>query len=228
MITVVIPVGPMPAHKKWLDNAIDSVLAQTHPAFEILLIDDLAGLNENYRGCRTYKTPWRVGVPCAFNFGVALSKTDLVFMLGSDDEIKPDCLYYCDKAWSEFQHKTAYYWVDVVYNDGVEQAAACNAAMVTKDLWKLTGGFPLESSSGACDASLLSIMIGNYPRAGEQIHVYSPKPLYYVRRHEGQDTADRGPWQGVILQTRHIVTQLWKPAIWTENYKEIERISNSW
>ena len=59
----------------------------------------------------------------------------------------------------------------VVYNDGEVQEAACNAAMVTQGLWRLTGGFPPETAVGAPDAALVSIMLANSPRAGEFVRI---------------------------------------------------------
>lgn len=47
-VTVLIPVGPQPEYLQWLPEAINSVLEQTVPVDEILLIDD--GDNFHYTG----------------------------------------------------------------------------------------------------------------------------------------------------------------------------------
>jgi hypothetical protein len=102
--------------------------------------------------------------------------------------------------------------VGVRYSDtGETQELACNAAMVTKSLWRRTGGFPIQSASGAPDAALLSIIIGNYPRAGRHWPVADGKPLYNYRRHVEADTASKASWQRVILETRDLVTREWVP-----------------
>ena len=220
MITVAIPVGPFPGCVKWLDEAIDSCLQQTPAVGEILLIDDMAGLPDNYRGCTTYKTPWRIGPAAAFNFGVALAKYERVIMLGSDDKLLPGCIDICNKAYTKNKEQDAYYWFNIVYNDGEEQGAACNAAMVTKGLWCFNGGFPVESACGAMDSILISIMLKNDGKAGWFFHIMGP-PIYWVRRHPEQDTAYRGPWQGVIFSTRNILTEIWTKPEWPNfNAKE--------
>ena len=44
VITVAIPVGPFSTDQQWLEECLKSVKAQTHPADEALIIDDMAGL----------------------------------------------------------------------------------------------------------------------------------------------------------------------------------------
>ena len=46
-VTVTIPVGALEVHQRWLGEAIASVLRQTRPADEILLIDDMADLTRS-------------------------------------------------------------------------------------------------------------------------------------------------------------------------------------
>src|SRR3990167_4367481 len=97
-VSVVIPVGPYPANKKWLKECIESVVNQTVHS-QIVIIDDMAKItNDDLGGIEPdvfFNTPWLIGVAGAFNFGVALAKTECVFMLGSDDTLDPDCLYEC-------------------------------------------------------------------------------------------------------------------------------------
>lgn len=213
MITVAIPVGPHPANRRWLSECLDSVHAQTQRA-DVLLIDDMGQLPDfsGVSGVRMWRAPWYLGVAHAFNMGVALADDPLVFMLGSDDTLEPTCIEECLNAYYAARDDLAYYYCGVRYMDtGELQTLPCHAAMVTKALWRLTGGFPVQSSSGAPDAALLSIMIGNYPRAGSLRQVADGKPLYNYRRHAETDTASKGPWQGVILQTRDLVTREWVP-----------------
>lgn len=160
---------------------------------------------------RVWRSPWRLGVACAFNFGVALARGDLVFLLGSDDELEPDCLERCVREWEKGKGRDAYYWVSVLYTDGREypvQDLPCNAAMVTKGLWRQTGGFPVETASGAPDAALISILMAHRPEL--LVPVARGRPLYRYRAHGETDTAGRGPWQGIILATRDLLTATWR------------------
>ncbi len=227
MITVVIPVGPDPVYREYLDEAIHSARTQTCPPSEILLVDDQAHLQSTWYSCdcptlavegiihqRIWRTPWLSGVAHSFNFGVALARNDLVFMLGSDDRLEPWCLEDCVRAYETNMKRPAYYWVDVQYSDGEQQALACNAAMVHKDLWRSSGGFPVESAVGPCDTMLMSILL-THPEAGSCYHVESKTPPYWYRRHAQTYSRVRGSKFGdVHAPIRDMVTKLWRKPPW--------------
>ena len=220
-ITVLIPVGPWPWSTRWLPECLQSVLAQTRQADEILLVDDMAGLDERAFGldertfCRIWRAPWRLGVAGAFNAGVAMAAHDLIIMLGADDRLMPQALELCEKAY-QIRRRDAlgYYHMDVEYSDGEQQNLPCHAAMVTKALWRHTGGFPPESGIGAPDAAFISVMLAHYGGAGHLYRVESPEPLYWVRRHRYQDTAMRQVYQRSILEVRDILTSTWQRPKW--------------
>lgn len=218
-VTVAIPVGPLPYHQNYLDACLESVIEQTELPGEILIIDDMAGLPPTFDGehegpIRVWRAPWRLGVAAAFNMGVALARNELVFMLGADDKLMPACLERSIKAYNRNRGQDALYWVGVRYSDGREdQFEPCNTAMVTKGLWRITGGFPPETGSGAPDAALISIMLGN--GMAKLLHcVDGDEPLAWYRVHGNTDTAGRGPWQGVILSTRDLLTRTWTRPQW--------------
>ena len=235
MITVVIPVGPNSANKRWLDEALDSIDKQTMTPTEVLLIDDMANIQVDgnyfecgtayghpgvycvedgkFAGCNIWLSPWRLGVAHAFNFGVALARNDLVFLMGSDDVLEPNCLEECYKAWQKNMKADAYYYCGVRYmDDGETQTVPCGYALVTKGFWRKTGGFPLESSSGAPDAAFISICLVHHPES--LVGVAGGASLVNYRRHNESDTAGKGAWQGVILETRDLVTKNWKKPEW--------------
>ncbi len=214
-ITVAIPVGPYPANRQWLDECVQSARKQSRPADEILLIDDMAGLELPDLDLTIWRSPWLLGVPTAFNCAVALAKHPLVIMLGSDDKLEE---WAVEDALTEYEkhHRddVGYYYFDVQYSDGRQQSVACNGAMVTKDLWNRTGGFPTEAAVGACDTMLVSIMLAHERECGFLYRITSEKPPYWYRVHDGTDTAGRQPWQGVVGQARDILTRDWEPPEW--------------
>lgn len=174
---------------------------------------DLSESNSAYdRYIHMWKTPWNVGVADAFNFGVALSETNLVFMLGSDDVLMPTCLEECVK---EYEKKKIEGWYSVTLKymtSGQKQWIPCNAAMVTKKLWENTGGFPPSAGVGGCDALLLSILMTHMPE--RIIMVKQHTPLYLAREHEHQDTKKNMSFfaqSGIIEIIRNLETQRWKP-----------------
>lgn len=248
-VTIAIPVGPYPHHKRWLREAYRSAVAAQPTA--ILIVDDMAGvqpyadlgeagyfasspLGESLEpmhlagpagtvrpyqpdeaGVFRYRLPWLSGVAAAFNACVAMAPTDWVLMLGADDTVEPNVLDVwaeCVARLGEEKASLTYWGLPVRYMaSGHEQSLPCNAAIVHKRLWRHTGGFPPETGSGAPDCALLSIMIGNDPAAG-LIRMVGDRPLYNYREGTNTDTARRGPWQGAILATRDLLTQLWTPV----------------
>lgn len=217
-MTVVIPVGPSLNACRWIGETLESVADQTEDV-NILLIDDMHGIREHkcvssyqVADSSIWKAPWRLGVAHAFNFGVALAPTELVIMLGADDTLEPTAAAHALRAWD--QHGIdAYYYFGVRYMDtGEEQTLACGEAMVSKGLWRKTGGFPVESEVGACDAALISIMMVHFPEL--LVPIANGKPLVNYRRHADTDTASRGEWQGPILIARHLLTKNFVKPDW--------------
>ena len=224
-VTVVIPVGPEPHHRTWLGEAVISVAEQSSGGDRVLLIndggppipaswvDDLQGqlpmVTEN-------RMPWCMGVTGAFNAGVGLSDpyrhgaadSDLVLMIGGDDKLLPGAIDACVETWEAHDRADGYYWMTIEYSDDRAdkiQALPCHAVMVTRGLWDETGGFPPETASGAPDAAFISMLMVHKPEA--LIPVKLGDPLYWVRVHENQDTAGRGPWQPIIMSTRDLLTK---------------------
>ena len=210
MISIAIPVGPHPSNTRWLNECLASIAEQTMPADDVLLIDDGAGLDMDslppLPGLRIWRTPWRSGVAHGFNFGVALAKHDLVIMLGSDDRLMPDAVAECWRTWQQIHDPHGYYYLPVLYHDGRVQHVPCNAAMVHKGLWELTGGFPIEGAVGACDALLMNKMQVANGRLGTLYPVgVEEHPLYWYRAHDETDTNVRRKWHGVVAVIRNML-----------------------
>lgn len=228
-ISVVIPVGPYEANTRWLDECMRSVRDQTVQPQQIVIVDD--GASENFYvqydlaasgKLKVLHMYWRTGISHSFNYGIMASPTDLVFMLGSDDTLEPTCLERCLEAYNKREQADGYYSVPIKYMDTEEvQTAPCNAAMVTKGFWRMSGGFPIETSLGIGDSTLLSICIKH------KLPVYwvgedtaAPEtPLYNYRRHPDIHTYKIN-W-GIADQLRSYLTESWNPEevkLWSERY----------
>ena len=227
MITVTIPVGPDPAYRDYLEECVASVEHQLRKPSEILIIDDQAHLSggevEKLSDLgdvpiRVWKTPWLSGVAHSFNFGVALAKNDLVVMLGSDDFLEPWAIGDCWAAWNAEKDELGYYWMDVEYSTGEQQSLACNAAMVHRDLWRHTGGFPVHSAVGAPDHIFISMM-GWRGRdagsAGRLHHVDSGRPPYWYRAHERSWTRRNVATAALVAPIRDWFSENWEVPTWT-------------
>lgn len=223
-ITVAIPVGPMPHHAEWLDECLASVRAQTRRPDEILLIDDMHDIDRRYYAAdtRVWRAPWRLGVPAAFNAGVALARNNCVFMLGADDTLEPECLELCAREWEiversgEADPDLCWYYVAVRYMGGEQpdQFLPCNSAMVTRTLWRATGGFPAESSVGSCDSMLIS-MFWNRPSVIRFAGVAAGKILCNYRVGNATESGSKSSeWQGPVFAVRDLLTRGWSAPAW--------------
>lgn len=218
-ITVVIPIGPSEHAQDYLREAVESIGTQTVRPAALLIVDDMA--------CQEYRmilqgiphwvvrNYWRMGVAHSYNIGVGASTTECVLLMGADDTLDPGCIENCWHVYEKYERPdNIYFWLGVKYSDGREdQFLPCNAAMVTKSLWRATGGFPPETASGASDAALISSMLVR-PELFKFVGVNKSKPLYNYRVHDETDTAKRGRWQQVILETRDLLTELWQAPEW--------------
>ncbi len=219
MISVTIPIGPSAGATEYLGEAIESLRVQTMLPHSLVIVDDMAHEWEIGKlpfPVHVVKNPWNLGVAGSFNVGVASSKTDCVIMMGADDTLQPDCIEQCWKAYQEAPHKdNTYFWLGVAFSDGrPDQYLPCNAAMVTKSLWRLSGGFPLEVSSGAPDTAYISVLVTHSDRFNFYC-VNNGKPLYNCRIHQASESGQRSvSWQGVIMETRNLVSQLWVQPSW--------------
>ena len=95
-VTVFIPVYN---RERYVKEAIDSILAQTYPDFELLLIDD-GSTDDSVAVIESYKDPrirlerneHNVGIPRTRNRGLELARGEYVAMLDSDDAAYPERL----------------------------------------------------------------------------------------------------------------------------------------
>jgi len=198
-ITVIIPVGPKPHHREFLGEMLDSIRSQRVFPDEVIIINDggdpidpwgSAHTYDKYLGAREYRNPWNHGMVASWNAGVGLAKNELVLLVGADDKLYGDCIDECYKAYQREQEPLGYYYLGVKYSDGREQNTACNAAMVTKTLWRHTGGFPPQSAVGAPDHIFLSMLLcaSRDGRTSAKILRVCDDMLYWYRVGENTET----------------------------------------
>lgn len=218
-VSVVIPIGPHRPACGFLPEAIASLEAQTRRVDELVIVDDMHGIH-THAECviEAPFTPvfpsWRLGVPGAFNAGVAEASGDLIVMLGADDWLEPEAIERLVDRFERGGKKIGYYHFTIRYSDtGELQTLPNNCAAVTPALWRETGGFPPESAIGACDTMLISILLKHHP--GWLHPVADGVPLYNYRRHQTTDTGTRPiEYQGPIHVVRDILTRTWSRPAW--------------
>ena len=162
-------------------------------------------------GMKVCINPCNLGVVASLNIGVWWAHNDLVLLGCADDRLLPNCVERCWEAWEKYQYDLGYYYLGVQYSTGEEQNVACGAAMVTKQLWHYTGGFPPQAAVGAADHIFLSALIAGsrdgYSKA--KILRVSDEVTYWYRQHEGTETR-RNIWPAIeAVRDWHTVN--WRP-----------------
>jgi glycosyltransferase involved in cell wall biosynthesis len=127
LVSVIIPVGP--GHAKHLNKAIDSLLAQTFKAWEVIVIDDAPeGIEkdvlEPYPFVKLLEThPYydsnnSFGAGVARNVGIAEAKAPLLFFLDADDWLAPNALEELVRTYTKEKPTFVYSDWFVVKADG--------------------------------------------------------------------------------------------------------------
>lgn len=84
-------------HQRFIGAFIDSVLAQTCPNWELIIVDDCSsdnnvGVIQSYNDSRikVLRHPFNMGINCAINTAFENSMGDIVTLIASDDLLMPD------------------------------------------------------------------------------------------------------------------------------------------
>lgn len=116
----------IPTHNRaqTLARALDSVYAQTHPADEVIVVDDgsvdgtCEMLAERYPGCR-YLYQENQGVSSARNLGIAQARGEWIALLDSDDAWLPEKLALQTGALAERSHLRLCHTEEIWIRNGI-------------------------------------------------------------------------------------------------------------
>ena len=220
-VSVIIPVGPKPHHREYLGEMLGSIEGQSLLPNEIILVNDggpaielvtwLCGSMASKVFIREYQQPWNVGMVACWNCGVGLAQNELVLLVGADDKLYGDCIEECLMSWERERDPYGYYYLGVKYSDGREQNTPCNAAMVTKTLWRHTGGIPAAAAVGAPDHIFLSMMIAASRKGLTPMRILriSDDMLYWYRV-GSQTESTRNIWPA-IEAVKEYLHENWRP-----------------
>lgn len=100
MITIIIPVFNA---KLYIEECVESILAQTYPEFEVLLIDN-GSVDNSFELCqqltkrddriKAFREEVNQGVSMARNQGIGIAKGEFITFVDADDFLEPNCLQY--------------------------------------------------------------------------------------------------------------------------------------
>jgi glycosyltransferase involved in cell wall biosynthesis len=106
-------------YARFLRRAIESALAQTHPAVEVIIVDDgstddSGDIIGDFEGRATVIRRRNAGQGAAVNAGFAASRGEIVMILDSDDALKPEAVATVVEAWRPGTAKAQFHldWVD--------------------------------------------------------------------------------------------------------------------
>lgn len=105
-------------HEKFMNSFINSVLRQTNPNWELIIVDDCSTDNniseiQKFKDERIklIKHPFNMGINCGINTGFAASSGQYIAFCASDDMLMPD---YVDNVFRCFEQNPD---KSIIYND---------------------------------------------------------------------------------------------------------------
>lgn len=222
-LTVVLPVGPAAHHCRYLAECLESIHSQSVQPAELLIIDDMHDLTRHdpnlvltlhWADRHIWRAPWRLGNPTAVNMGVALASNETCLIMAGDDELLPGAIEAAWRRYERCERRDALYWFGVQYSDGrPDQQMPWGGALVTKGLWRATGGYDPHMNFGDGDAALCSVLMVHFPR--EALMPVDPgRPLYRYRVHDQSNSATREAWNAIMGAARELVTKQWTAPQW--------------
>jgi len=163
MISVIIPCFNQGLY---LEEAVDSVLAQTYQNFEIIIVDDgstdeyTKSLLNNFLRPKTivFRTANK-GVSAARNFGISKSTGDFILPLDADDVIgneflekvlkyadKYDIIYTATKCFGDEKNELALSYFSI--EKQLKQNLIVNTALYSKRMWQQVDGYDEKMRNG--------------------------------------------------------------------------------
>ncbi len=198
-VSVIIPFY---SHKEWLEEAISSVVAQTHKNIEIIVIndgsaEDVRSLIDKYKGKIVYLEQANRGAAAARNRGIEAATGEYIAFLDADDLWIPEKTEVQLKEIKRFEAK----WIHSGYNrfGAMQQEKYIdNSWFVGQVFPKIFARNPIATPCVMVEASLLKdnseLRFKEEYRYGEDAYLWTEiakwhklycvaKPLVKVRMH---------------------------------------------
>jgi hypothetical protein len=188
---------------QWLREAMESVLAQTEPDWEMIVINDhspvplsnvkdLFLMDNRIRGAGAQ----RIGVAHARNQGAKMAKSPLILPLDADDILPKNSVEEFLRAWDQGGSRQGIVYSDTVFitedaqrnyqsspysfDDLLQKLLMPVGSLHRKSDWQKSGGWKPEMEFGLEDWEYW-ITLGELGVCGYHVAL----PLYHYRRHPG-------------------------------------------
>lgn len=163
---------------KWLDKAINSVINQTYPYWEICIVDDHSTKDETIEYIKNIKNDKikklilekNTGISYASNSAAKMATGEYLILMDNDDEMREEALYYIANAINENNPDILYTDEDKITIDGVRrlpflkpdwspdllysQMYICHLLIIKKEIFDKVHGFRSEFN-GSQDYDLM-------------------------------------------------------------------------
>ena len=150
---------------KWLDKAINSVINQTYPYWEICIVDDNSTKNETIEYIKNIKDDKikklileeNKGISYASNSAAKMATGEYLILMDNDDEMREEALYHIATAINEKKPDILYSDEDKITLDGVRrfpflkpdwspdllysQMYICHLLIIKKEIFDKVDGF---------------------------------------------------------------------------------------
>lgn len=206
-VSVIIPVGP--GHEAIVQDALDSVQAQSYRGYEVILVNDTgAVLPAIPAWVRVIATGGRRGVAYARNRGIEASRADYFLPLDADDLLEPDALMWMLTAaemhpgeiiYSDFfedpherNHFRIYETLD--YDPLIlTQKGALHpvTALTPKSAWEAAGGYDEDMPCWEDWAFALAVLDKGYCSRRIRAPLFTYRKFTGARREANQVDFDR-------------------------------------
>ena len=199
---------PCYQQSQFLADALDSIVAQTFPDWEAIVVDDgnaeteaaaIAEIAARYPAdaVRVLRLAANSGLATARNSGVAVAKGSWLVLLDADDKLAPTYLEQTFRATElnprKFAYADSYLWWpaendklqvlaahDYDFNDLLAHVTWSCTILLSKDAFNGVGGYkPQMSASGGWEDWELAISLGEQGICGVRV----AEPLFYYRQH---------------------------------------------
>ena len=225
LFSVVTPVFNTPV--PWLEEAIESVVAQAYDNWELVLVDDastepavtalLGKVAQSDARVRVFSLPKNAGIAAALNHGVNEARGEWVAFLDHDDLLEPDALFHYAKLLQTQRDADVIYCdEDKLTENGVARPEfkpawspdllrsrnyISHLTAARRSLLQRIGGFRAEFD-GAQDYDLLLRLSEQTDRIE---HV--PRVLYHWRRTRSSSASDVRQKPGQLEAARRAVEE---------------------
>ena len=186
----------------WIESAIESVLRQKHPDFELIILDDVVNRKTFGRICRykndfrvrIYRNASRLGPGGSRNRIIGLSRGEYIVPCDADDIMLPGCLEHLSRYLDRHPGTDTVY-ADLISVDHDRNHRVCVAGRDCAEIWDLQENAVNHPGSMTRKASILraggydeDVLVDDWSlwlKLSERgVIRYLPGKIYYLyRRH---------------------------------------------